>query len=217
MVWIESITTSAASLRRSRLAAMSRRLIAAASSQRRVRERRGGGRAAAPARSIPRPRRRARAGPRARVGAAACSSRVDLPMPGSPPTSTAEAGTRPPPSTRSSSAMPVAARGGGSALPARPTKRDARPAALCAAGPGRAATASSTMVFHSPQVSQRPAHFGVTAPQDWQTKRLCCLAIGDPPARSRRLPTVRRHQIAMKVFSFARTSCAICGGTAALA
>jgi hypothetical protein len=31
------------------------------------------------------------------------------------------------------------------------------------------ATVSSTMVFHSPQDSQRPPHFGVTAPQDWQT------------------------------------------------
>jgi len=30
---------------------------------------------------------------------------------------------------------------------------------------------SSTMVFHSPQVSQRPAHFGAIAPQDWQTNR----------------------------------------------
>jgi hypothetical protein len=25
-------------------------------------------------------------------------------------------------------------------------------------------------VFHSPQASQRPAHFAETAPQDWQTK-----------------------------------------------
>lgn len=29
---------------------------------------------------------------------------------------------------------------------------------------------SSTMVFHSPQLSQRPTHLAVTAPQDWQTK-----------------------------------------------
>jgi hypothetical protein len=34
------------------------------------------------------------------------------------------------------------------------------------------------MVFHSPQASQRPAHFGVTAPQDWQTKRAVALAKG---------------------------------------
>ena len=32
---------------------------------------------------------------------------VDFPIPGSPETSTSEAGTRPPPSTRSSSATPV--------------------------------------------------------------------------------------------------------------
>ena len=50
-----------------------------------------------------------------------------------------------------------------------------RPAAF-AGRAGRAATVSSAMVFHSPQVSQRPAHFGVTAPQDWQTKRVTGLA-----------------------------------------
>src|SRR5579863_8545218 len=31
--------------------------------------------------------------------------------------------------------------------------------------------ASSTMLFHSPQASQRPVHLGATAPQFWQTKR----------------------------------------------
>lgn len=40
----------------------------------------------------------------------ACSSSVDLPMPGSPPTSISEPSTTPPPSTRSSSPMPVVAR-----------------------------------------------------------------------------------------------------------
>jgi hypothetical protein len=29
---------------------------------------------------------------------------------------------------------------------------------------------SSTMLFHSPQLSHRPAHFDEAAPQDWQTK-----------------------------------------------
>ena len=44
------------------------------------------------------------------------------------------------------------------------------PAAL-AAGPGPRAGggASSCRVFHSPQASQRPCHFGWTAPQAWQT------------------------------------------------
>ena len=44
------------------------------------------------------------------------------------------------------------------------------------AGPG-AGAASSTMVFHSPQDSQRPPHLLVTAPHDWQTKRFSGLAI----------------------------------------
>ena len=43
---------------------------------------------------------------RALSASAACSSSVDLPMPGSPPSSTTEPCTRPPPSTRSSSPMP---------------------------------------------------------------------------------------------------------------
>ncbi len=84
-------------------------------------------------------------------------------MPGSPPTRIAEAGTRPPPSTRSSSAMPVGMRGGGAEVPLRPTKLDAPPAAG-ACGPGRwrrVSAASSTRVFHSPQASQRPCHFGM--------------------------------------------------------
>src|SRR4051794_32754925 len=101
-------------------------------------------------------------------------------MPGSPPTSTADAGTSPPPSTRSSSAMPMTALGGGSADPARPTKATLRPACALDAGPGRTTIASSSMLFHSPQVSQRPAHFGVTAPHDRHTKRDADLANTTP-------------------------------------
>ena len=41
---------------------------------------------------------------------AVCSIRVDLPMPGSPPTSTTMPATRPPPKTRSSSGRPVGRR-----------------------------------------------------------------------------------------------------------
>ena len=65
--------------------------------------------------------------------------------------------------------MPVGQRGGGGVSPARPTNSSGRPDAGFP-GPGRA-MASSTMVFHSPQPSQRPAHLGLTAPQLWQTKR----------------------------------------------
>ena len=54
---------------------------------------------------------------------------VDLPIPGAPPSSTSEPGTRPPPSTRSSSPMPV-----GSATGAAPTSAsdtgEAQPALL---------------------------------------------------------------------------------------
>ena len=40
----------------------------------------------------------------------ACSSKVDFPMPGSPPISTTPPATSPPPSTRSSSSCPVGVR-----------------------------------------------------------------------------------------------------------
>jgi hypothetical protein len=76
--------------------------------------------------------------------------------------------------------MPIAARGGGSALPARSTNAIFGPRlgfVLPCARPGPASTASSTMVFHSPQLSHLPAHLPVTAPQDWQTKRATDFAI----------------------------------------
>ena len=72
------------------------------------------------------------------ICAIACSSRVDLPMPGSPPTSTTAPSTSPPPSTRSNSPMPVETRAssllrtsfnavifGVSSLPAQPPRRAA--------------------------------------------------------------------------------------------
>ena len=65
--------------------------------------------------------------PRARI-----SSSVDLPTPGSPPTSTSDAGTSPPPSTRSSSGTPVGIRSASSALTS--TSRSER---LCGAAPLR--------------------------------------------------------------------------------
>ena len=45
--------------------------------------------------------------PEAATRSRTCRSSVDLPIPGSPPTSTSEPGTMPPPSTRSSSEMPL--------------------------------------------------------------------------------------------------------------
>ena len=70
-------------------------------------------RACGPARWLPRPRCRWPALPVRAKARRPCSSSVDLPMPGSPPTRIADPGTRPPPSTRSSSAMRDWARGRG--------------------------------------------------------------------------------------------------------
>ena len=63
---------------------------------------------------------------------ASCSSSVDLPMPGSPPSNVTEPGISPPPRTRSSSPMPVSRRGSSVARSARSVDGDAADA-----GPGR--------------------------------------------------------------------------------
>src|SRR5260221_504780 len=93
--------------------------------------------------------------------AAHCISSVDLPIPGSPPTRVTEPGTIPPPRTKSNSARPVRQRSnewvlnweggrgglavGEPALTAEPLNRP---------------SASSTRLFHAPQLSQRPPHLG---------------------------------------------------------
>ena len=56
----------------------------------------------------------------------ACSSSVDLPMPGSPPISTTPPATRPPPSTRSNSSMPVGWRAARRSPRSRPASRPTR-------------------------------------------------------------------------------------------
>jgi hypothetical protein len=84
-----------------------------------------------------------------------CSSKVDLPTPGSPPSNVTEPGTKPPPSTRSSSASPVDA-----APPPRDRRRSratgstagGRPIPRAAGDPARSPTTSSTREFHAPQV-----------------------------------------------------------------
>jgi hypothetical protein len=137
MVWIESIHDQRRSGPRARVETMSRTR---------------GGAAAAPARRRS-PAARAQPHlvdrflardidarwPARAISAAACSSSVDLPMPGSPPTSSAEPGTSPPPHTRSSSAMPVRCarrRLGARALSAR--RRRAPPLGAAAQALGRA-------------------------------------------------------------------------------
>src|SRR2546425_930688 len=102
--------------------------------------------------------------------AAHCSSSVDLPMPGSPPTSTTDPGTMPPPSTKSNSGRPVCHRSN----PAAPTV-DSRTGGLPdgvlllrSTRPPVRPTGSSTSVFHAPHASQRPPHLGWSAPQSVQ-------------------------------------------------
>src|ERR1700759_2624616 len=96
---------------------------------------------------------------------------VDLPIPGSPPISSAEPGTRPPPVTRSNSAMPVTRRGGGASSDLRSSSANLRPfSRRPALLPMGGAAPSSVMVFQPLQASHLPDHLEVAAPQVWQTK-----------------------------------------------
>src|SRR6266542_1496496 len=95
-------------------------------------------------------------------------SRVDLPMPGSPPTSVTEPGTIPPPSTKSNSARPVRQRS-----TAAPATADSRmggwpDGALRSADPPIRPTGSSTNEFQAPHASHFPPHFGWSAPHSVQ-------------------------------------------------
>src|SRR3954470_12574059 len=111
--------------------------------------------------------------------AAACSSSVDLPMPGSPPIRTRDPGTTPPPRTRSNSPMPVESRSETTVSmssynrgPAVAASEYLDPAAAAAApAPATAGVArSSTREFQAPQSAQRPSHFDDCAPHSWQQK-----------------------------------------------
>ena len=106
--------------------------------------------------------------PASAIFAAACSSSVDLPIPGSPPISVAEPSTKPPPSARSSSAMPVTRRSGSTAGASSAVSSTIRPppCRLCLAANGvTVAPASSTSVFHSAQSAHCPCHRDATEPQ----------------------------------------------------
>ena len=97
--------------------------------------------------------------------------RLDLPTPGSPPSSTSEPGTRPPPSTRSSSAIPVPMRAAavvsteasGTTTPAAAPRRRAPLRASSEAG------ACSTSVANAPQSGQRPNQRACSPPHSPQT------------------------------------------------
>src|SRR5882757_3319542 len=96
-------------------------------------------------------------------------SSVDLPMPGSPPTSVTDPGTIPPPSTKSNSARPVRQRPNASVF-----NSDKRMGGLEVGRPALAAeplnrpTASSINEFQAPQASHFPPHFGWSAPHSVQ-------------------------------------------------
>src|SRR5207249_7078044 len=88
-------------------------------------------------------------------------------LPISPPTSTTDPGTIPPPSTKSNSGRPVLHRA--TLLPATSESRtggtlEGRPFPR-SSFPTFRPTSSSTSVFHAPHASQRPPHFGCSAPQ----------------------------------------------------
>src|SRR3982750_4849153 len=99
-------------------------------------------------------------------------SSVDLPMPGSPPTSSTEPRTKPPPVTRSSSAMPEESRGASWLLPVSDSSAKVLPRRLdrIETGIEVAPVSSSASVFHSPQDSHLPCQRLNAAPQFWQTK-----------------------------------------------
>ena len=127
-------------------------------------------RAAAPAPATPRPTRAARGvSGRAREHRRV---RLDLPTPGSPPSSTSEPGTSPPPSTRSSSAMPVEAVGrrqlDGREVDRprgrRPPRAARRPAHR------RVGARSSTSVDQASQPGHWPSQRGSLRPQSEQVK-----------------------------------------------
>src|SRR5262245_64413344 len=87
----------------------------------------------------------------------ACVSSVDLPMPGSPPTSSTEPRTKPPPVTRSSSVIPEERRGASWLLPDSDSSANCRPLRLERIETGTdVAPSSSESVFHSPHASHLP-------------------------------------------------------------
>jgi hypothetical protein len=100
----------------------------------------------------------------------ACSSSVDLPMPGSPPMSTTPPSTMPPPSTRSSSSCPVGVRCMSTASMSASTATSA----VFASEANRffvAAAVSATdsiRVFQAPQAGHLPSHLGLVPPHSVQ-------------------------------------------------
>src|SRR5438128_7844027 len=94
---------------------------------------------------------------------------VDLPTPGSPPSSTSAPATTPPPSTRSNSATPVETRGVSTPVISVNGIGDESAESHAAGASAVAITRSSTNVLHCWHDGQRPIHFGDVAPHCWHT------------------------------------------------
>ena len=98
-------------------------------------------------------------------------SRVDLPIPGSPPISTTEPLTSPPPSTRSSSGSPVGTPLSAAASTServRTRLREASPAYPANRGLPPASASPSSRVFQAWHSGHWPAHLESRAPHPEQ-------------------------------------------------
>src|SRR5258706_11462 len=129
-----------------------------------------------------------------------CSNSVDFPIPGSPPTRTTDPGTMPPPNTKSNSFNPVGQRAS-APLPTADRRTGGRADAaddLPARPPARP-TASSTRVFHVPHASQRPAHFGCSAPHSVQRNTECALDTDGLGRRLARRVVVEAREFLLEV------------------
>src|SRR5262249_24522798 len=99
-----------------------------------------------------------------------CSVNVDLPIPGSPPTSVTEPWTSPPPSTRSSSPIPVDRRNECSASTAVRGRGALAGRFFDAERARGTATSSSTREPHVEHPGHCPSQRGETCPHCWQAK-----------------------------------------------
>src|SRR5574342_1109963 len=134
--------------------------------------------------------------------AAACSSSVDLPIPGSPPTRITEEGTMPPPRTKSSSAIPVRQRPTSALSTADKGIGGLADGTIRLSGDPpirRVASGSSTSVFHAPQASQRPAHLGCSAPQSVQRNNETGLGTDGPRRRIAVRPVVEARVLLFEI------------------